>query len=473
MLTHSDQFTPDTMIATSNVRYEGVSPNETWATLLGVTVNASYPTQSHRSQNWGDADGSLSRTGRPTQLGCSRAQTGWWWRLDEKCARKDEWTMWACDSPPTRSSGMVFLGFNASRQSTPFLGDAECSNGDYTTVPCEPVARVTHLGYPFSLGNDVSANARVSGPTGGFGWAFAWTWQASVARGFAPAGLTDNPPVTLTLGLPQVEPDKVLLLAFPYPRDAAFRVTMYSNAGYAPPAALPRFCAPASNLCAWNFSAAGSVAEVREAPNADRFFFDRATGHLYVRMTVQLGWSTMGVQNTSAPRANPAWIFTVPPARGWTRGGLSLPPRGTNALQIVATSCGAGGLHESGAYCATSNGGAEPASPCPGARLPLAAFDSCGAPAAGGGAAPGGAAGALAGAAAGWLAATALLAALAAGAAIRWRATAAARRAGVKGVVATPPPGAARLRSRQPSAVRAVIEHTMPAPLQGRRQRKA
>ena len=197
--------------------------------------------------------------------------------------------MWACDSPPTRSSGMVHLGFNASRQATPWLGASECSNGNYNAVPCEPVARVTHLGYTFAHGNDVSATARVSGPTGGFGWAFRWEWAPSVARGFAPPGLTDNPPVTLTLGSPQVEPDKVLLLAFPYPRDATFRVTMYSNAGFAPPAALPSYCRPASNLCSWNFSAAASIAEVRSAPNADRFFFDAATGHLYVRMTVQSG----------------------------------------------------------------------------------------------------------------------------------------------------------------------------------------
>jgi hypothetical protein len=289
MLTHSDQFTPDTMIATVGVRYDGYSSNETWKTLIGVTVNATYPTQSHRSQNWGDVDGSLSRTGRPTQLGCSRAATGWWWRLDENCVNKADWTMWACDSPPSRSSGMVFLGFNATRQSTPWLGTSECSNGNYATVPCEPVARVTHLGYPFLYGNDVSANARVSGPTGGFGWAFRWAWGPSVARGFAPPGLTDNPPVVLTLGLPQVEPNKVLLLAFPYPRDATFRVSMYSNAGYAPPAALPSGCRPSSNLCSWNFSAGASVAEVRTAPNADKFFFDTNTGHLYVRMTVQTG----------------------------------------------------------------------------------------------------------------------------------------------------------------------------------------
>ena len=289
MLTHSDQFTPDTMIATAGVRYEGYSKNETWATLLGVTVNATYPTQSHRSQNWGDADGTLSRTGRPTQLGCSRAEAGWWWRLDEGCVNNAAWTMWACDATATtRSSGMVFLGFNETRQSTPWLGAAECSNGNYNGVPCEPVARVTHLGYPFAYGSDVSANARVSGPTGGFGWAFRWNWLASVARGFAPPGLTDNPPVALTVGLPQVEPDKVLLLAFPYPPDAQFRVTMFSNAAFASGGA-PSYCRPSSNLCAFNFTRVGTLAEVRAAPNADRYFVDTATGHLYVRMTVQSG----------------------------------------------------------------------------------------------------------------------------------------------------------------------------------------
>ena len=102
MLTHSDQFTPDSMIVTAGLRFEGAggasSPHR-----LGVTVNASRPTVSHLMQSWGDADGSLSGRGRPTLLGSSRQ--GWWWRLDGACDNRADWTMWACDLPPTRSTG--------------------------------------------------------------------------------------------------------------------------------------------------------------------------------------------------------------------------------------------------------------------------------------------------------------------------------------------------------------------------------
>ena len=167
----------------------------------------------------------------------------------------------------------------------------------------------------------------------------------------------------------------------------------------------------------------------------------------------------MGIQNTT-PKANPAWIFTVPPAKGWTRAGISLPPRGGNALQIVVTSCGGAGLHPSGAYCAVSNDGAEPASPCPGVPLPLRAYDSCGAPAGGGGLLAG--AGAMAGAVVGGVVAAVLL-----GAALAWRAAAARGGAGGKSVSLRAPPSA----RRAPAVVRAVISHTLPAPLRERSAR--
>jgi hypothetical protein len=184
----------------------------------------------------------------------------------------------------------------------------------------------------------------------------------------------------------------------------------------------------------------------------------------------------MGIQNTT-PKANPAWIFTVPPARGWTRAGISLPPRGNNALQIVATSCGAGGVDLSGAYCAASNGDVEPASPCPGVALPLRAFDSCGAPSSGGGGGggeggggngPAEASGALVGVIAGSVSGAALLA-LAAGLALRARARArAAARAGKLLSVRAGPP---RFRRAPSFGVRAVIAHTLPQTLSVRRSR--
>ncbi len=152
MLTHSDQFTPDTMIMTQNLAFEGVGMDASQEFRLGVTVNASAPTVSHRMQNWGDLDGTLSgRPGTPTQLGSSRM--GWWWRLDDRCVNRVDWTMWVCDSPPRRSSGMVFLLFNRTAQLAPpsgVLGTplGECSNGNYKNVPCPAIGRVWHLGYP-------------------------------------------------------------------------------------------------------------------------------------------------------------------------------------------------------------------------------------------------------------------------------------------------------------------------------------
>ena len=397
MLTHSDQFTPDTMIVTSGLRFEGAGSAAS-KLRLGVTVNASFPTVSHRMQNWGDADGSLSGRGRPTLLGSSRQ--GWWWRLDANCTDRADWTMWACDDTPTRSSGSVSLMFDAAQQTaapTGTLGSAACSNGGYATIPCPTIGRIWHLGYSPDTAMDLPLNAKISGPIGGFGWVVGGSaWRA---------------PVVLNLTSPQVRADAALLLVLPYPPGSTFQVTAlstgsYSNAqrGLTP---TPSWCtvtgargvAVASNLCTVRFRAVDSIAAVRGGAG-DTYHFDSATGHLYLRPTVQSqSYSFLGLPNvTASGGAGLGRVWGVQQVKGWAAQGLELPPRGGNAITIVSD-C-AGGVSADGAYCslAGGNGGALPASPCPpGTALPLSAFDSCDSSSAGGGSGGSGGSGGKAG----------------------------------------------------------------------------
>ena len=381
MLTHSDTFSPDTMIISQNLSFEGVGMDASQEYRLGVTVNATPPTVSHRMQNWGDADGSLSgRPGIPTQLGSSRM--GWWWRLDDRCVNRMDWTMWVCDSPPRRSSGMVYLLFNRTAQLAPpsgVLGTEVCSNGNYKTIPCPAIGSVWHLGYLPSSGMDLPLNAKLSGPVGGFGWVVGGAqWRA---------------PLVLNLTSPQCDSDKALLLVLPYPPGSRFRVTAYSASVLASPgAALPSWCfvkdragaVLASNLCAMELQPVASVKEVRA--RGDGYFFDATSNHLYIRVIAFKDYSFLGVPNftTSASGARVAGLGRVwgvdATFTGLQHRGMQLPPRGGNFYSIVTDCGGVGNVAPDGMFCSTpqGNGGAQPASPCPAdVALPLTDFDSC------------------------------------------------------------------------------------------------
>jgi hypothetical protein len=363
MLTHSDQFTPDIMIACARVAYD--PPQFDTRMLITVTVNstATAPTVSHRMQNWLDADGTMTQsTWGPTQVGSLRG--GWWWRLDSSCVMRADWTMWVCPITPTRGGGSVYLAYDSVNQFTPVLGTSVCSNGAWATIPCPAVGTLSHLGYAGAPTMDLPLNAKLTGPTGGFGWVVGGGW---------------TPPVTLNLTNIQVDPTDKLVLVLPYPRGSRFTITMFANTFYQSSAASAFYssanCKKSNFMCSWNFSVTTSADLVRNGPG-DLYFFDESTGHLYVRLSTSNGSSLeLGVWDSAQGRR----VWGIQPMVGWSRGGITLPARGANYLRIT-TDCGSAGRDATGAFCVASNGGREPASPCaPGVALPLAAFDSCGA----------------------------------------------------------------------------------------------
>jgi hypothetical protein len=362
VLTHSDTFSPDAMIATRRVSYEGLGNDTSW--LFTPTVNAQpLPTVSHRMQNWYDADGSLTGKGVPSIIGSARS--GWWWRLDGSCANRSvDWTMLVCAAPPSRGIGSMFLGINLTAQSAPLLGGSLCSNGGWDRIPCPSIGSIHHLGYPADSAHamDVPLNAKITGPTGGFGWVLGGAWR---------------PPRVLNISGIQIAPETVQLLVLPYPPGSTFRVTM----DFAGAAFFGSWCSrPPAILCTHAFSRAASVAAVR-AGAGDTYFFDDVEGYLYVRLTTHgtgfWPYVFLGVPNASSPGGRQWGVPTVfDPSVRWSRAGITLPPRGANVLRIEAV-CGGAGVDASGAFCAETTR-APPASPCgAGVALPLDAFDSC------------------------------------------------------------------------------------------------
>jgi hypothetical protein len=356
MLTHSDQFTPDVMIAAKKIQYD--PPVFDNRLLITVTVNTSEstPTVSHRMQSWLDVDGTFSQSSGPSQIGSLRG--GWWWKLDSTCISRPDWTMWICPMTPTRGAGSVFLSYDLVNQFTPVLGTSVCSNGNYKTIACPAVGTLSHLGYAGAPSMDLPLNAKLTGPTGGFGWVVGGMWK---------------PPVVLNITGIQVDAMDKLVLVLPYPRGSRFSITMFANSN----SWLERSsaCVVKGRLCFWNFSSTTSAANVRNGAG-DLYYFDDNTGHLYVRITASNGSSfDLGVWNA----AQGTRVWGIQPLAGWTRSGISLPARGANYLRIV-TDCGSAARDSTGAYCAESNGGAAPASPCAASVvLPLASYDNCGA----------------------------------------------------------------------------------------------
>ena len=370
MLTHSDRFTPDAMIATAGLKFER-SGDASSRLRLGMTVNATPATWSGRMQNWLDADGSLSGRGAATILGSAVPNARDWWRLDTACTLRADWLMWACDATaPSRSVGNAAFLFDAATQMEPALGTTVCSNGNYASVPCPTIGRAWHLGYLPEQGVDLALNAKLAGPTGGFGWVIGGdAWRA---------------PVTLNLTQIQAEGNSPLILVLPYPPGSQFRITAYSSNAFWNAARLGRAqssrcfstVGPAviNNLCTHAFAPAASVEAVR-AGAGDTFFFDGSTGHLYLRYAPFDNSDFLGAPNGTNNRQ-----WRLPTMRGWAALGLELPPRGVSMANVISivTDCG-GDVDATGVFCAPAggNGGALPASPCPGAQLPLDAYDSC------------------------------------------------------------------------------------------------
>jgi hypothetical protein len=92
LLTHSDQFVPEVMQATRNIRYENCNMTNLWR-FESRTAN----TVSGRLANWIDQDGSVSgRSDGPLIMGSTWAND--WWNLgNDTCSRSPGLTdMWVC-----------------------------------------------------------------------------------------------------------------------------------------------------------------------------------------------------------------------------------------------------------------------------------------------------------------------------------------------------------------------------------------
>lgn len=317
LMTHSDQFVPESMQATARVRYENCSES----TRIGMSVT-NVETVSGRYQNWLDVDGSASGRGVPTIIGSTVARD--WWRLDDRCGLNATWRTWLCDKTPTRSIGSLSVDFSPEQSN---VGGRNCSNG--SGMPCRQIGWATHMGYTnLSRAMALTLNRELTGPTGGFGWYLGWI-----------AGT----PRTLTINDVQADPNDTLIVVLQYPPGTRVNVTMRTSS------TCSGSCTPARGcLCRVAFRPVGSYAAFR-AGAGDTYYFDGQ--YLHFRVTQQRS-NNIGQGG--------AW--GVGYTTGFIRQNISIPYKnyGGGVLQVDSdcTPTSADGL-----MCGVAN--VVPPAPCP------------------------------------------------------------------------------------------------------------
>jgi len=323
-LSQSDQFTPQNMQATADIRCDGIDIGS--AIAMSVTA---MQTLSGRMQSWTDTDGTASlRPGRPTLMGSLMAKL--WWQLDDACVAVPSWWMWLCDLSPSRTVVNIRWTFDPAAQAA--VGTRNCTN--FSGKPCTRLGRIMHVGRGnLSTGMETSLNPEITGPANGFGW------YGPVMDAGAPRH------AEVVVAQANATSDR-LVLVLPYPAGAATRSFNISMR-------IIEACLP-GRVCVWPFRSVGSAAEVRNG-RGDEYFWDAPRGHLYVRPTMQRGW-TIGV--------NGAWgVEPSLNAAAFQRAGMTIPARTGVGKLVIDADCDT--YDAAGAWCATPQAETVlPPSPC-------------------------------------------------------------------------------------------------------------
>jgi hypothetical protein len=80
-LTHSDEFTPEVMQATKDIKFENCGRRFRFS-------NEALDSVSGRGQNWWDSDGTVSGLGKPTLIGSGLWSVRNWWGVDANGTKK-------------------------------------------------------------------------------------------------------------------------------------------------------------------------------------------------------------------------------------------------------------------------------------------------------------------------------------------------------------------------------------------------
>lgn len=325
-LTHSDQFTPEVMQATKNVRFENCGRRFRLHDYRGTDQPS---TVSGRGQNWLDVDGSVSGLGEPTLIGSGLSDAGSWWRADPNAVHDPqgplEFVPRNSGGPNHRALGHVRLAWDDAVHDE--VGGSVCTNGG--GQPCPALGRMRHFGPLFDgdQGLPVTANPDVAGLTGGFGWRLE---------------LDQGAPRTLRVNFVEASPTSPLVLGAAWPLGTTFEIVAHAA-----------YCNNSNRYsCEETFTAVSSAADVRRSLG-NVYHVDAATGFITVRI-VQTPQSFVGA---------PEWILPDYDTVGkwgqgyalprFERGGVRLPILSYGPYLEIRADCERG-TGDRAAFCAES-----------------------------------------------------------------------------------------------------------------------
>eukprot|EP01132_Coremiostelium_polycephalum_P000408 gene408-516_t len=238
-MTHSDIYKPQGISATKNIRYTNVADSQ----IMGhYTVQ---DTGAARFYNFIDYDGSTTKRGRPTIVGSHIN----WWNFDPSCVWSQLWTVWLCDKTPNNEIANVelyvpdYIYYDEDRTDWSYVGSASLFGNGITD------RRST----PFTRNPGLTGVSVLSSSTSNLGWYLYFN-----------GGKTPN---YIEVKIIQIPWKHHILMAIPYPAGTTFNIQ--------------------AKYIWWdiydvNLTPGSSVAQVRSAPNSDKYYFDGK--HLYLKL---------------------------------------------------------------------------------------------------------------------------------------------------------------------------------------------
>lgn len=246
-MTHSDQYTPQRMNATSKLFFNNIDDDSRFCHL-----NPNSGTLSSRNFNWNDEDGSgtaLPGDGLPAGprlVGSGYLDT---WKTSAGCVNKPEWHLWICPRVGTQNTASVEVWPKAGTQVALYdLQGALVGNTYYAATDYE--------------------SAQISGPSE-LGWHHSF-----------PGGV----PTSVQVHAKQVPDNSFVLFSFNVAPGAACKV---NDAGWKPVADLPALLASTGAV----YTTAQDTCFVRIPPTTAYGAFSAAG--LTLPMQTYRGWSTL------------------------------------------------------------------------------------------------------------------------------------------------------------------------------------
>lgn len=281
-LIHSDAFKPQGISATKNLVFENSDRSQFFGHKLIETGASRYT-------NFVDWDGTFGGTaGTPQIIGDSRG----WWNWNAKCVFEPDWVLHRC---PQGDRTVVFVDM--------FIPGVIVDDGEDLTdmAPSSLYLGQTHLfgpGVPTTSSHNVTFT-RDPGVTGVS--KLGWYWN-----------LNEGSPTEFSIWPGLFPTGHWIVAAFSYPTSTTFTITLSQNKG--------KYVNTLTN--------ASSFAKMMASNDGTLYYFDKSTGHLYIK--IYNPWTDSG--------------------NGYTRDGVTLWDISRKVWFTVKASCGS-----SSTYCATSS----------------------------------------------------------------------------------------------------------------------